>query len=346
MADSKNPKSGASAEKAYAAAAAASGSGAVGKAPAPVAVELVDEPLEFPSKPKRGRKSRPDFAAQPDAVAAAPAIVLPAIVLPVVAPPVAAAPVVAPLAGKTTKPVKAIARGAPKPSRRELAKAAKAPAAKPAPAKVVLAKSIPTKLAPAKLPSLKLPSVNATAIKRASRAVIAKIKIAPQVSPEPASPAAADSFPFPFIAQLKEIPMDVTSSIKDAVSGAQEKAKEAFTKTSAAATEYGEFAKGNAEAFVESGKILASGLKALGTTIVADGKSAFETASADVKSLTSVKSPTDLFQLQSDLLRRNFDSAVAFGSKTSEAMMKLTNDMMAPISTRVNLAVEKIKTVA
>jgi phasin family protein len=341
MADSKNPKSGASAEKAYAAAAAASGSGAVGKAPAPVAVELVDEPLEFPSKPKRGRKSRPDFAAQPDAVAAAPAIVLP-----VVAPPVAAAPVVAPLAGKTTKPVKAIARGAPKPSRRELAKAAKAPAAKPAPAKVVLAKSIPTKLAPAKLPSLKLPSVNATAIKRASRAVIAKIKIAPQVSPEPASPAAADSFPFPFIAQLKEIPMDVTSSIKDAVSGAQEKAKEAFTKTSAAATEYGEFAKGNAEAFVESGKILASGLKALGTTIVADGKSAFETASADVKSLTSVKSPTDLFQLQSDLLRRNFDSAVAFGSKTSEAMMKLTNDMMAPISTRVNLAVEKIKTVA
>jgi phasin family protein len=341
MADSKNPKSGASAEKAYAAAAAARGSGAVGKAPAPVAVELVDEPLEFPSKPKRGRKSRPDFAAQPDAVAAAPAIVLP-----VVAPPVAAAPVVAPLAGKTTKPVKAIARGAPKPSRRELAKAAKAPAAKPAPAKVVLAKSIPTKLAPAKLPSLKLPSVNATAIKRASRAVIAKIKIAPQVSPEPVSPAAADSFPFPFIAQLKEIPMDVTSSIKDAVSGAQEKAKEAFTKTSAAATEYGEFAKGNAEAFVESGKILASGLKALGTTIVADGKSAFDTASADVKSLTSVKSPTDLFQLQSDLLRRNFDSAVAFGSKTSEAMMKLTNDMMAPISTRVNLAVEKIKTVA
>jgi len=341
MADSKNPKSGASAEKAYAAAAAASGSGAVGKAPAPVAVELVDEPLEFPSKPKRGRKSRPDFAAQPDAVAAAPAIVLP-----VVAPPVAAAPVVAPLAGKTTKTVKAIARGAPKPSRRDLAKAAKAPAAKPAPAKVVLAKSIPTKLAPAKLPSLKLPSVNATAIKRASRAVIAKIKIAPQVSPEPVSPAAADSFPFPFIAQLKEIPMDVTSSIKDAVSGAQEKAKEAFTKTSAAASEYGEFAKGNAEAFVESGKILASGLKALGTTIVADGKSAFETASADVKSLTSVKSPTDLFQLQSDLLRRNFDSAVAFGSKTSEAMMKLTNDMMAPISTRVNLAVEKIKTVA
>ena len=150
----------------------------------------------------------------------------------------------------------------------------------------------------------------------------------------------------PFIAQLKEIPMDVTASIKDAANGAQEKAKEAMNKTGAVASEYVEFAKGNVEACVESSKILAGGLQELGKTIVADSKTAFETATADAKALTGVKSPTDLFQLQTELLRRNFDSAIAYSSKTSEAMLKLTSDVIAPLSARMNLAVEKIKKAA
>jgi hypothetical protein len=181
---------------------------------------------------------------------------------------------------------------------------------------------------------------------KARKASVQKIKPAAKAAPKPvkASPAAAPTIPF--IAKIKEIPMDVTASIKDAVSGAQEKAKEAFTKTSAAASEATEFAKGNVEAFVESGKILASGLQALGNTFVADSKTAFETATADVKALTSVKSPTDFFKLQGDLLRRNFDTAIALTSKNSEAMLKLTNDVIAPISGRVSLAVEKVKQAA
>lgn len=150
----------------------------------------------------------------------------------------------------------------------------------------------------------------------------------------------------PFIAQLKEIPMDMTASITEAVNGAQEKAKEAFTKTSALAGEYGEFAKGNVEAFVESGKILASGLQELGNSFIAEGKSAFETATADVKALTSVKSPADFFKLQSELLRRNFDTAIAYGSKNGEAVLKLTNEVIAPISGRISLAVEKVRKAA
>jgi phasin family protein len=140
--------------------------------------------------------------------------------------------------------------------------------------------------------------------------------------------------------------MDMTASVTEAVNGAQEKAKEAFTKTTAAFGDYGEFAKGNVEAFVESGKILASGLQDLGSKFVADSKAAFETAVADVKELSSIKSPTDFFKLQTDLLRRNFDSAVSYGSKTSEAMLKLTSDVIAPISGRVTLAVDKIRKAA
>jgi phasin family protein len=178
--------------------------------------------------------------------------------------------------------------------------------------------------------------------RRAAKSAGLAVKRAPAKSrkpvmrkPKPAAAPAAFSDKIPFIAQLKEIPMDMTSSVKDT-----------FAKTGAAVSEYGEFAKGNVEAFVESGKILAAGLQELGSTFVADSKAAFETMTGEVKELSAVKSPTEFFKLQTELLRRNLDSAVAYGSKTSEAMLKLTNDVIAPLSGRVSLAVEKVRKAA
>ena len=49
---------------------------------------------------------------------------------------------------------------------------------------------------------------------------------------------------------------------------------------------------------------------------------------------------------QGEILRRNFDAVVTAGSKHSEAVLKLTNDAFAPVSTRVSLAVEKVKKAA
>lgn len=154
------------------------------------------------------------------------------------------------------------------------------------------------------------------------------------------------------ISQLKEKIMatkkttDFTASLTGAVSDVQEKAKAAFEKSTASLGEAGEFAKGNVEALVESGKIFAEGLKGMGETIVAEGKSAFEVMSADAKELAAVKSPADFFKLQGELMRRNFDSMVAFGSKNTEAVMKLAGDAATPISSRVSLAMEKAKKAA
>ena len=67
---------------------------------------------------------------------------------------------------------------------------------------------------------------------------------------------------------------------------------------------------------------------------------------ADVKELATAKTPTDFFKLQGEMLRRSFDAAVATGSKHSEAMLKLTNDAFAPISSRVSVAMEKVKKAA
>ena len=137
-----------------------------------------------------------------------------------------------------------------------------------------------------------------------------------------------------------------TETFKGTFTEVQSKAKEALEKSSAAFADYNDFAKGNVEAVVESGKILAAGLQDFGTNVTAESRSAFETATADFKELAAVKSPADFFKLQSELFRRNFDTAVAYGSKTSEAMLKLTSEAIAPISGRVSLAVEKVRTTA
>ena len=146
--------------------------------------------------------------------------------------------------------------------------------------------------------------------------------------------------------KTKTVSEDFTAKAKEAAADLQSRAKAAFEKGSALLGDATEFSKGNVEALVESGKILASGLQEIGKDYLAEGKSAIETVTADVKEFAAVKSPTDFFKLQGEILRRNFDAAVASGSKHSEAFVKLANDAFAPISTRVSLAVEKAKKAA
>ncbi|MFM5884356.1 MAG: phasin family protein [Novosphingobium sp.] len=185
----------------------------------------------------------------------------------------------------------------------------------------------------------------AAAPKKITAKTIAKPAAAKSIKP------AAKATPFSKIKDTimtttKTTTEDFTAKIKDAMTDAQDRAKVAFEKSQAAFGEAGEFTKGNVEALVESGKILAAGLQDMGKDYVAEGKTALETVQADIKTLAAVKSPTDFFKLQGEILRRNFDAAVATGSKRSEAVLKLAGDAFAPLSTRVSLAVEKVKQAA
>ncbi|VWX53421.1 phasin family protein [Novosphingobium sp. 9U] len=225
-----------------------------------------------------------------------------------------------------------------------VSKAAKVVAAKPLPPQHVAA---PTKAMAAK-PAAAAPAVpsahqSLSAAKPAvatNRTALLK-RAAPDTSP--AAPAHQPAF------DLKDKIMDMTanfSSFQDAISDAQTKAQAAFEKSSTVFGEVGEFAKGNVEAVIASGKILAEGAQEIGSTIVAEGRTAFESMTGDIKELAAAKSPTDFLKLQSDIVRKNFDSAVAYGSKNSETFLKLMNDAFAPISGRVSLAVEKARQAA
>ena len=125
-----------------------------------------------------------------------------------------------------------------------------------------------------------------------------------------------------------------------------DRAKAAFEKGGKFVQEMGEFGKGNVEALVESSRIAAKGFEALGQDAADYSRRSFEGLTATMKNLASVKSPTDFFKLQSDYVRGAFDAAVAEASKNTEAMIKLAGDAAQPISSRVALAVDKVKTAA
>ncbi|MDB5724706.1 MAG: phasin family protein [Novosphingobium sp.] len=246
----------------------------------------------------------------------------------------------------------------PKPKAEAPAVVAK-PAAKPAPAPI---KKPTPRAALSTSSALKAPAASAArrvpVKKTFKKAALAKPVVqaplplkAPKTKITPQAKAAAPTIAAPktVFQQLKDKTMETTeftTKLKSAVGEVQTKAKEALGKGAATFGEYSEFSKGNVEAVVASGKILATGMQALGTTLVADGKTAFETLTAEVKELAAVKSPTDFFKLQAAFLRRNFETVVANTSKNSETIVKLANEAAAPISARVSLAVAKVKKAA
>ena len=125
-----------------------------------------------------------------------------------------------------------------------------------------------------------------------------------------------------------------------------DRTKAAVEKSTKLIEEANDFAKGNVEAMVESGKIAATGLQTLGQEAADYSRKSFETATAALKGLSAVKSPTDFFKLQGDFMRSAFDSVVAEASKNTEAMIKLASDAAQPLSTRFSLAAEKVKAAA
>ncbi|MBJ7388267.1 MAG: phasin family protein [Sphingomonadaceae bacterium] len=126
----------------------------------------------------------------------------------------------------------------------------------------------------------------------------------------------------------------------------REKASEAADKGKKFAAEAVEFNKANVEAVVEAGKIVAKGAQEIGKTNMEFAKKNFEEVQVAMKELTSVKSPTDFVKLQGELARKGFDTAVAQGSKNTEAMVKLVSEMFQPISNRIAATTELFKKAA
>lgn len=169
-----------------------------------------------------------------------------------------------------------------------------------------------------------------------------------------AAPSAAASVNIPkgpntmneAVETAKNYAEEAKTRIQGAMADANEKTKVALEKSAKAFEELGDIAKGNLEAVVESSKIAAKGFEALGQDAAEFGRKSFEKTSATIKSLAAVKSPAEFFQLQSELMSTTLDAFAAEAAKNSETFLKLVGDISQPISSRVSVVTEKMKTLA
>jgi len=228
------------------------------------------------------------------------------------------------------KAVKPVARAKP-----AAPKAAAKPAPKPTP--VIAA----TKMAPsAPAPAAAMPKVAtpvATPIEAAVEAVTIETPTA-AADPAPVTPKEVKTME----ATIKSM----TDKSQAAFADFNTRAKAAVEKSTKLFEDANEFGKGNVEALVESSKIAAKGAETLGQDAATFAKKSFEDATAALKNLASVKSPTEFFKLHSDYVRGAFDAMVAESAKSTEAMLKLAGEVAQPISNRFAVAAEKVKIAA
>lgn len=314
--------------------------------PTPSVVEAKLKPAE--AKPAAAEAKPIEIKPAPVAEAAKPAAVPP-----VKAPETAAKP-----APALAKPMPALAKAAApaKPAAKAPEVVKPAPKAKPAPKPQIktrpLAKAKPKPVAPV-VPAKALPPKPVIKVAKDVKAPLAAVSVPKAATPKAAPKTAPQTKPV-FAGlftnfMLEEKSMDMSTNfagLQDAMTEAQAKAKAAFEKSTSVLGEVSEFTKGNVEAVVASGKILAEGVQGIGSELVAEGRTAFEAMTGDIKELAAAKSPTDFFKLQGDMVRKNFDSAVAYSSKNSEAMLKLFSDSFAPISGRMSIAMDKARSVS
>jgi hypothetical protein len=134
--------------------------------------------------------------------------------------------------------------------------------------------------------------------------------------------------------------------IQTMIADMNDKAKAAMEKSTKIAEDMSEIAKGNMEAVVESSRIAAKGVEAFGQDAAEYSRKHFEKATTVFKSFASVKSPAEFLQLQSELFTSAFDNLASETAKNSEAMLKLAGDIAQPISSRVAVVTEKVKSFA
>jgi phasin family protein len=220
-------------------------------------------------------------------------------------------------------------------------------AAAEAPAKVVEAVAKATdKVVETNTKAVK--AARAKSRRAAKKATKTTARRAPSRRAKPAAKRAA-----PKIERTKTMTFDATKIFNfDAVPGADrfqslfadagERSQEIVAKSQKAAGELAEITKANVEALTEAGRIAASGARTIGQDALASSREGIELASAAVKTLAEAKSPTEFFQIQSELARASFDRAVAEGSKFTEQLVKLAGEAVQPLSTRASLNAERI----
>jgi len=121
---------------------------------------------------------------------------------------------------------------------------------------------------------------------------------------------------------------------------AQTKMKEGVDRAMKTAEQFAQFQQGNIEAMLKSGQVFATGLQDISKHVAATTQANFEEAVAAFRQLTTVKSLREAIELQTSFAKTSLEKAMAESGKLTETGLKLAEQVVAPLTARVNAAVE------
>lgn len=100
------------------------------------------------------------------------------------------------------------------------------------------------------------------------------------------------------------------------------------------------FNQGNLEALVKSGQIVATGLQDLSKQMAATAQATMDEALNTFRAMTGVRSVREIVDLQASLARSTVEKTLTQTGQVAETSLKLAEQAMAPLASRVSVAVQ------
>jgi phasin family protein len=100
------------------------------------------------------------------------------------------------------------------------------------------------------------------------------------------------------------------------------------------------FGQGNVEAVIKSGQALANGVQTLTKQMAATAQANLEETILTFKAIATARSVREALDLQAALARSTIEKAMTQSGHVAESTLKLTEQVVAPIASRLTLAVE------
>lgn len=142
-------------------------------------------------------------------------------------------------------------------------------------------------------------------------------------------------------AQAKKFFEDGSTQARVAVEQGVAQATKATEGLMKAAEEAAEFGRGNVEAMTKAAQLWTVGAQDIARQYMAFAQSYTDQALEGAKAIASVKSLKEATEIQSAFAKTAMERAVSDTTKLNEASMKLAEQVFAPLTARVQVAMDQ-----
>lgn len=120
-----------------------------------------------------------------------------------------------------------------------------------------------------------------------------------------------------------------------AMAKAAETTRESMDRGMKAFEEFNASARGNIEAWSAAGRAAAQGVEAMVQQAAEYSRKTFEHATAAMRQLATARTANEVFQVQNDFMKGQFDAFVGEFSRMSETMLRVTSEVFEPITSKM-----------